>query len=67
MSKFMNPKLKFTQISRMERMSCIKELGTSLENRKMSLLRSEVERSLELIGRSGEHVVNTDILEYSFV
>lgn len=51
MAKFMNTKLKFSQISRMERMSCIKQLGTSLENRKLSLLKAEVDRSLNLIDR----------------
>ena len=49
MTKFMNNKLKFSQISRMERMSCIKQLGTGLENRKLSLLKADVDRSLNLI------------------
>ena len=49
MAKLMNNKVKFSQISRVERLSCIKQLGTSVEKRKLSLLRIEVGRSLKLI------------------
>ena len=49
MAKLMNNKVKFSQNSRVERLFCVKQLGTSVEKRKLSLLRIEVERSLKLI------------------
>ena len=51
MDSLMSSKEEFMQIGRRERVSCIKQLGTRMEKRKLSLLRKEVERSLELISR----------------
>ena len=46
MAEFMNGKLKFSQMSRLQRIGCIKELRTMMESRMGELLKAELESSL---------------------
>ena len=41
MAEFMNGKLKFSEMSRLQRISCTKELRSSMENRIGKLLQAE--------------------------
>jgi len=52
MAEFMNRNLKFSQMSRSQRMSCTKNLRDSMEERMAELLQREVEKSLN--GFEGE-------------
>merc|ERR1719282_992641 len=60
MAQFMNTKRKFTDMSRLDRISCTKELRNSIETRMADLLKTELENSLNEIdtgdGGSGEIV-----------
>jgi len=60
MAQFMNTKRKFTDMSRLDRISCTKELRNSMETRMADLLKTELENSLNEIdtgdGGSGEIV-----------
>jgi hypothetical protein len=49
MAQFMNPKLDFAEMSRIERISCTKELRTSMETQMIKLLQFEVKSSLSQI------------------
>ena len=49
MAQFMNTKRKFTDMSRLDRISCTKELRTSMETRMADLLKTELENSLNEI------------------
>jgi len=49
MAEFMNGKLKFSEMSRLQRISCTKELRSSMENRMGKLLQFELEKSLNEI------------------
>ena len=42
----MNQKLKFTEMSRLQRISCTKVLRNIMESRMSELLKSELEKSL---------------------
>jgi len=60
MAEFMNGKLKFSQMSRLQRIGCIKELRTMMESRMGELLKAELESSLNGIEAgddSGDAVV----------
>ena len=46
---FMKPNLDLMMITRASRISCVKLLITTIDERKLSVLRSEVQTSLELI------------------
>lgn len=46
MIEFMNPKVKFSSMSRLQRISCIKGLRNSMEDRTAKLLQFELEKSL---------------------
>jgi len=46
MIEFMNPKVKFSQMTRLQRISCIKGLRNSMEDRTAKLLQFELEKSL---------------------
>ena len=50
MAQFMNAKLKFGEMSRLQRISCTKELRTVMESRMSKLLQFELENSLNEIG-----------------
>jgi len=50
MAQFMNGKLKFGEMSRLQRISCTKELRTVMESRMSKLLQFELENSLNEIG-----------------
>merc|ERR1712058_150855 len=62
MAEFMNGKLKFSQMSRIQRIGCIKELRTMMESRMGELLKAELESSLNGIeagdSASGDAVVD---------
>ena len=49
MAEFMNGKLKFSEMSRLQRISCTKELRSSMETRMGKLLQFELEKSLNEI------------------
>jgi len=49
MAEFMNQKLKFTEMSRNQRISCTKVLRNIMESRMSQLLKSELEKSLNEI------------------
>jgi len=49
MAEFMNGKLKFSEMSRLQRISCTKVLRTAMETRKAELLKVELEKSLNEI------------------
>ena len=46
---FMEPKLDLIMMTRANRISCVKQLVTTIEERKLSVLTREVQTSLELI------------------
>lgn len=46
MIDFMNPKVKFSQMTRLQRISCIKGVRNSMEDRTAKLLQFELEKSL---------------------
>merc|ERR1712168_1092772 len=50
MIDFMNTKLKFTQMTRLERITCTKSLRTSMDARRSELLSQELEKSINEIG-----------------
>lgn len=54
MSAFMNNKLKFTQMTRLERIDCTKSLRTNMERRRSDLLSQELEKSIDQIGEEAE-------------
>lgn len=51
MFEFMNPKsrVKFENMTRLQRISCTKELRTAMETRRADLLARELEKSLDEI------------------
>ena len=51
MFEFMNPKsrVKFENMTRLQRISCTKELRTAMETRRADLLAKELEKSLDEI------------------
>ena len=49
MAEFMNGKLKFSEMSRLQRISCTKKLRNSMETRMSTLLQFELEKSLNEI------------------
>merc|ERR1719260_188960 len=49
MAEFMNGNLKFSEMSRLQRISCTKELRSSMETRIGKLLQAELEKSLNEI------------------
>ena len=49
MAQFMNTKLKFSDLNRLQRISCTKELRTQMEERMGELLQSELQKSLDNI------------------
>merc|ERR1711915_1095460 len=49
MAEFMNGKLKFSEMSRLQRISCTKELRNAMESRMGKLLQFELEKSLNEI------------------
>jgi len=49
MAEFMNGKLKFSEMSRLQRISCTKELRNAMESRMGGLLKMELEKSLNEI------------------
>ena len=49
MAEFMNGKLKFSEMSRLQRISCTKELRNAMEKRMGKLLQYELEKSLNEI------------------
>ena len=49
MAEFMNGKLKFSEMSRLQRISCTKELRNAMEIRMGRLLQAELEDSLNEI------------------
>ena len=49
MAEFMNGKLKFSEMSRLERITCTKELRNAMEMRMGRLLQAELEQSLNEI------------------
>jgi len=49
MAEFMNGKLKFSEMSRLQRISCTKELRNAMETRMGGLLKAELEKSLNEI------------------
>lgn len=46
MAEFMNQKLKFSDLTRLQRISCTKVLRNTMESRMSELLKSELEKSL---------------------
>jgi len=52
MAEFMNPKVLFSKMSRQQRISCIKILRNSMEDRSAKLLQYEFERSLSGINET---------------
>jgi len=56
MIDFMNTKLKFTQMTRLERITCTKSLRTSMDARRSELLSQELEKSINEIGEDDEVV-----------
>jgi len=53
MAEFMNGKLKFSEMSRLQRISCTKKLRNSMETRMSTLLQFELEKSLNEIETDG--------------
>merc|ERR1712128_256744 len=53
MAEFMNGKLKFSEMSRLQRISCTKELRNAMESRMGKLLQFELEKSLNEIETEG--------------
>lgn len=54
MAEFMNGKLKFSEMSRLQRISCTKELRNAMESRMGKLLQFELEKSLNEIEQDSE-------------
>lgn len=54
MIEFMNPKVKFSEMSRLQRISCIKGLRNMMEDRTAALLQAELEKSLSSIDEGEE-------------
>merc|ERR1719341_1080735 len=54
MAEFMNGKLKFSEMSRLQRISCTKELRNAMESRTGKLLQFELEKSLNEIEQESE-------------
>eukprot|EP00092_Neocalanus_flemingeri_P080997 GFUD01101095.1.p1 GENE.GFUD01101095.1~~GFUD01101095.1.p1 ORF type:complete len:623 (-),score=238.28 GFUD01101095.1:389-2257(-) len=54
MAQFMNGKLKFSEMSRLQRISCTKELRNAMESRMGKLLQAELEKSLNEIEVASE-------------
>jgi len=53
MAQFMNGRLKFEDMSRIERISCTKVLRNGMETRMSELLSAELDKSLNQIGEDG--------------
>jgi len=56
MIDFMNTNLKFTQMTRLERITCTKSLRTSMDARRSELLSKELEKSINDIGKEGSGI-----------
>merc|ERR1712198_185057 len=54
MAVFMNSKLKFTEMTRLERIQCTKTLRAAMELRRSDLLQQELESSIDQIGDDSE-------------
>ena len=54
MAQFMNPKTKFSDLSRLQRISCTKEMRTAMEERMGDLLETELQKSLDNIAETEE-------------
>jgi len=54
MEEFLKPSVRFTQMSRQQRISCIKVLRGAIESRSTRLLQFELERSLDGISQQNE-------------
>merc|ERR1712066_1026505 len=54
---YMQPEIDLSLMSRSSRLACIKQLLTGIEERKLDLLRSEVQFSLENVSKSTEDFV----------
>jgi len=54
MEEFLKPSVRFTQMSRKQRISCIKVLRGAIESRSTKLLQFELERSLDDISQQNE-------------
>merc|ERR1719339_215569 len=54
MAEFMNGKLKFSEMSRLQRISCTKELRNAMESRMGKLLQFELKKSLNEIEQDSE-------------
>lgn len=53
MIEFMNPKVKFTEMTRLQRISCIKTLRNNMEDRTANLLQFELKKSLDQLSDDG--------------
>jgi len=56
MIEFMSPRVKFSEMSRQDRIQCTKNLRTTMETRMADLLRVELENSLNDIGPEASEV-----------
>jgi len=56
MIEFMSPRVKFSEMSRQDRIQCTKNLRTTMETRMADLLRVELENSLNDIGPEADEV-----------
>jgi len=56
LSVFMNPRIKFSQMTRMNRITCTKGFRTAMEIKRTGLLQSELSASIDQIGQSAEGV-----------
>lgn len=59
MIEFMSPRVKFSEMSRQDRIQCTKNLRTTMETRMADLLRVELENSLNDIGPEASEVTET--------
>jgi len=59
MIEFMSPRVKFSEMSRQDRIQCTKNLRTTMETRMADLLRIELENSLNDIGPEADEVTES--------
>merc|ERR1712137_230576 len=59
MIEFMSPRVKFSEVSRQDRIQCTKNLRTTMETRMADLLRIELENSLNDIGPEADEVTES--------
>ena len=59
MIEFMSPRVKFSEMSRQDRIQCTKNLRTTMETRMADLLRIELENSLNDIGPDADEVTES--------